>query len=72
MERIALDILGPLPESTRGNKYILVLIDCFNKWTEAIAIPDQEAETIVTTFVNEISVDLVHHRSRTKFRIETF
>ncbi|XP_061189572.1 uncharacterized protein K02A2.6-like [Saccostrea echinata] len=54
MERIALDILGPLPESTKGNRYILVMIDCFTKWTEAIAIPDQEAETVITTFVNEI------------------
>lgn len=54
MERIALDILRPLPESTKGNKYILVMIDCFTKWTKAIAIPDQEAETVIITFVNEV------------------
>ena len=27
MERVALDILGPLPFSTKGNKYILVLLN---------------------------------------------
>ena len=34
LERIAMDILGPLPETPRGNKYILVLGDYFTKWTE--------------------------------------
>lgn len=59
MEKIALDILGPLPESTKGNKYILVMIDCFTKRTEPIAIPDQEAKTVLTTFVNEIACGFV-------------
>ena len=43
LERVALDVLGPLPESERGNKYILVVADYFTKWTEAYAIPNQEA-----------------------------
>ena len=53
MERIAVDILGPLPLTERGNRYILVLCDCFTKWTEAFAIPDQESSTITKTIVNE-------------------
>ena len=40
MERVAVDILGALPVTERGNRYILVLTDCFTKWTEAYAIPD--------------------------------
>ena len=40
MERVAVDILGPLPVTERGNRYILVLTDCFTKWTEVYAIPD--------------------------------
>ena len=27
MQRVAMDILGPLPETPRGNKYILVVGD---------------------------------------------
>ena len=53
MEPVAIDILGPLPKTHQGNKYCLVLTDCFTKWTEAFAIPDQEALTIPKTLVNK-------------------
>ena len=46
MERIAMDVLGPLPESTTGNKYIVIIANYFIKWPEAFAIPNQEATTI--------------------------
>lgn len=46
MERISMDILGPLPQTKRGNKYILVVADEFTKWTEAYAMCNQEAETV--------------------------
>lgn len=54
MERVALDILGPLPLTKKGNKYILVMVDCFSKWTEAVALPDQEASTVAKAFVDTI------------------
>ena len=34
MERIAIDVMGPLPETERGNKFIVVIGDYFTKWTE--------------------------------------
>ena len=34
MERIAVDILGDLPKTENGNKYILVVGDYFTMWTE--------------------------------------
>ncbi len=36
MERVALDILGPLPETLRGNKYVLVVTDYFTRWQRHI------------------------------------
>jgi hypothetical protein len=52
MERVAVDLLGPLPETQDGSKYILVICDCFTKWTEAIPVPNQEAETVARAFVD--------------------
>ena len=45
MQRVAMDILGPLPETDHGNKYILVIGDYFTKWKESI--------TVARIFVNE-------------------
>ena len=46
MERFATDILGELPETENGNKYILVVPDYFTKWTEAFPMPNMEAATV--------------------------
>ena len=53
MERIAMDILGPLPETNLGNKYILVVGDYFTKWKEAYPMRDMEATTVARLLVNE-------------------
>ena len=53
MECVAMDILGPLPETARGNKYILVIGNYFTKWKEAHAMPNMEAVTVARIFVNE-------------------
>ncbi|KAA3678571.1 uncharacterized protein DEA37_0003326 [Paragonimus westermani] len=45
--------VGPIPTSRRGSKYILVIVDYFTKWCEALPIPNQEASTITSLFVNE-------------------
>lgn len=46
LELVAVDILGPLPVSHNGNKYVLVLTDYFTHWVEVYAIPNQEANTV--------------------------
>ena len=40
---IGVDIIGPLKTTSRGNKYILSVIDYYTKYAEAVALPNQEA-----------------------------
>ena len=54
MEHVALDVLGPLPETNQGNKYILIAMDYFSRWSEAYARPNQEAVTIADVLVSQL------------------
>jgi hypothetical protein len=46
-----LDQVGPLPKSSRGSHtYLLVAIDKFSKWIEAVPVTNQEATTAVKFF----------------------
>ena len=54
MERIAVDVLGPLPVSDSGNKYLLVIMDYFSKWPEVHPMPNQEAITVADILVTEV------------------
>ena len=51
MERVALDLFGPLPVTKRGNKYIMVVNDYFTRWV--YSLPNQEAATVARVLVNE-------------------
>ena len=44
---IGVDLIGPLKLTRQGNKYILSIIDYYTKYAEAVALPNQEAETVV-------------------------
>ena len=50
----ALDYMGLLPESSRGNKHILVLMDHFTKWCEAFFTSDQKAATVAKILVDRV------------------
>ena len=50
-ERIAMDIVGPLPQSSSGNKYILVICDYATRYPEAISLRSIEAEKIANELI---------------------
>ena len=52
-ERIAMDIIGPLPRTARDNRYIITVVDHFTKHAEAYALQDLEAATVARVFLNE-------------------
>ena len=43
MDRLNIDSIGPLPQDEDGNKYIIVIIDCFSRWIELFAAKDTSA-----------------------------
>ncbi|KMQ85118.1 integrase core domain protein [Lasius niger] len=53
-ERLQMDILGPLPITTSGNRYLLVIVDCFTKWVEAFPLKNIKARTVAEVFVSQI------------------
>ena len=53
MERVAVDIMGPVPQTDNGNLYILVLGDYFSKWTEAFPLKDHTAQTVADVLVEQ-------------------
>ena len=52
-ERVTMDIIGPLPITDRGNRYIFTVVDHFTKQVEAYALADQEATIVAQDFLNE-------------------
>ena len=50
-EIVGMDILGPLPKTSRDNKYIIILVDHFTKFVEAEPIPDMTSETVAEFFI---------------------
>ena len=51
LEDVAIDVLGPLPETKNGYKYVLVVTDRFSKLTQAIPIKNVDAYTCAVQFV---------------------
>ena len=77
MERVCIDLAGPFPVSGRGNKYALVVTDCFTKYVEIYALPNQEAETVAQIltleFFSRYMVPLEFHSDQgTQFESKLF
>lgn len=53
LERVAVDLMGPLPKTSAGNRHIVVIGDYFTKWMEAYPIPNAEAETVAQVVVEQ-------------------
>ncbi|XP_071490086.1 uncharacterized protein [Diadema antillarum] len=53
--KVAMDIVGPLPRSKKGNKYILVLCDYATRYPEAVPLPSVEAEKVADELIKIFS-----------------
>ena len=53
MDRIAVDIMGPLPLTIGGKRYILVIGDYFTHLMEAFGLPSHHADVVAQKLVHE-------------------
>ena len=51
-ERVHLDLIGPLPSTASGYKWLLVMSDAFSSYVMAQGLPNKETETVATAFLN--------------------
>jgi Integrase zinc binding domain/Integrase core domain len=52
--KMGIDIVGPLPLTDNGNKYIVVATDYMTKWPEARAIPQATAKQVASFIFEDI------------------
>jgi len=45
-QRWGIDMVGPLKETSHGNKYIIVATEYLTRWPETQAVPDKSADGI--------------------------
>ena len=53
--QIAMDIMGPLPKSCSGKKYVWVICDYATRYPEAVALISTDAEHIAEELVTVFS-----------------
>ena len=53
-ERLGIDVTGPHLVSSKGNVYILTVIDHFTKWIELFPMRNQEASTVAKILVDRV------------------
>lgn len=53
-ELVGMDIMGPLPESDHGNRYIIVAVDYLTRWCEVGALPTVTAEDVAKFFLDRV------------------
>jgi len=44
--QVGIDLIGPLPVTAKGNRFIVTLVDYFSKWPEAEALPNKTAKGV--------------------------
>ena len=61
--RLGIDVLGPLPVTAGGHKYVVVMVDHGTRWPEAIPTDRVTASIIADILYKQLFVAMVHPRS---------
>src|ERR1044072_8507753 len=71
-ERVGIDFVGPFPETTKGNKYIITAMDYFTRWPEARAVPTATSQEAAKFIYEELIcrhgiINILHSDQGTHF-----
>ncbi|XP_027771374.1 uncharacterized protein LOC114076473 [Solanum pennellii] len=67
-----MDVIGPIePKASNGHRFILVAIDYFTKWVEAITFKAVTKKAVVDFFIQTLFVDLVSQELSSQIMLET-
>jgi hypothetical protein len=45
------DLVGELSQTSKGNVYIMIMIEHFSKWVKLVALPDKSSHSTNQTFL---------------------
>jgi hypothetical protein len=48
------DLAGELPQTFKGNVYIMIMIKHFSKWVELVALPDKSSYNTNQAFLQQV------------------
>ena len=63
-DTVGVDLIDPLPETPRGNKYIITVSCYFSKWLEATDLPDKGTDGVTASASHNMAA--AESRSLTK------
>ena len=52
LEHIAVDILGELPRTPRGHRYLSLMLECYSKLIPTVSLQNITAETVRQAFIS--------------------
>ncbi len=52
--RWSCDLVRELPQTSRGNVYIMIMIEHFSKWVELVALPNKSSHNTSHTFLQQV------------------
>ena len=53
-QRVAMDIMGPVPQSYKGNEYILVIMEYTTRYVIALPLKETSSNTVMRKFIKHI------------------
>ncbi len=52
--RWSCDLAGELPQTSKGNVYIMIMIEHFSKWVKLVALPNKSSHNTSQTFLQQV------------------